>query len=156
LVALWREGLLAQAVLAGQTRGYRHHPQLRRFSEASAPRRRLAGYLRVVHGEAVRRGYHFDGTKLGRGGALEPLPVTDGQLAYEWRHLARKLRRRAPAWLRQLGRAVAVDPHPHFRVVAGGVADWEVVGSPPDKARVSTTGKRAGRGSRATKAARLG
>ncbi len=31
LVALWREALLAQAVLAGRTRGYRHHPQLARF-----------------------------------------------------------------------------------------------------------------------------
>ena len=28
LVACWRESLLAQAVLAGRTRGYRHHPQL--------------------------------------------------------------------------------------------------------------------------------
>ncbi len=27
LVALWREGLLARAVLRGRTRGYRHHPQ---------------------------------------------------------------------------------------------------------------------------------
>ncbi len=28
LVALWREALLAQAVLRGRTVGYRHHPQL--------------------------------------------------------------------------------------------------------------------------------
>jgi len=28
LVALWREGLLARAVLRGRTRGYRRHPQL--------------------------------------------------------------------------------------------------------------------------------
>ena len=28
LVALWREALLAKAVLRGETRGYRHHPQL--------------------------------------------------------------------------------------------------------------------------------
>jgi hypothetical protein len=28
LVALWREALLAQAVLRGKTRGYKHHPQL--------------------------------------------------------------------------------------------------------------------------------
>ena len=33
LVALWRESLLAQAVLAGRTRGYRSHPQLERFRE---------------------------------------------------------------------------------------------------------------------------
>jgi hypothetical protein len=31
LVALWREALLAQKVLQGATRGYRHHPQLARF-----------------------------------------------------------------------------------------------------------------------------
>ena len=31
LVALWRESLLAQKVLKGETKGYRHHPQLRRF-----------------------------------------------------------------------------------------------------------------------------
>jgi hypothetical protein len=30
LVALWREALLAQAVLAGRTRGYTRHPQLAR------------------------------------------------------------------------------------------------------------------------------
>lgn len=28
LLAVWREGLLAHAVLSGQTRGYTHHPQL--------------------------------------------------------------------------------------------------------------------------------
>jgi hypothetical protein len=31
LVALWRESLLAQKVLAGKTEGYRSHPQLERF-----------------------------------------------------------------------------------------------------------------------------
>ena len=31
LVALWRETLLAQKVLLGETRGYRNHPQLKRF-----------------------------------------------------------------------------------------------------------------------------
>ncbi len=31
LVALWREALLAQKVLRGLTRGYKHHPQLARF-----------------------------------------------------------------------------------------------------------------------------
>nr|WP_243687290.1 pyrimidine dimer DNA glycosylase/endonuclease V [Methanobacterium formicicum] len=31
LVALWREGLLARAVLKGKTKGYTNHPQLIRF-----------------------------------------------------------------------------------------------------------------------------
>src|SRR5438477_2394841 len=37
LVALWREALLAQAVLLGRTRGYTRHPQLQRFRSAPDP-----------------------------------------------------------------------------------------------------------------------
>ena len=37
LVALWREALLARAVLRGKTRGYRHHPQLHRFRASATP-----------------------------------------------------------------------------------------------------------------------
>ena len=45
LVALWREALLAQAVLRGETRGYRHHPQLARFDDVGA----IAQYLSLIH-----------------------------------------------------------------------------------------------------------
>ncbi|MHB1241588.1 MAG: pyrimidine dimer DNA glycosylase/endonuclease V [Gammaproteobacteria bacterium] len=127
LVALWREGLLAQAVLAGRTRGYRHHPQLTRFLRTSAPRKYIAEYLRLVQREAARRGYRFDRTKIGRGGAVEPLKVTRGQIQYEWGHLTHKLATRAPAWLEQIGPVARVQPHPLFKVVAGRVAEWEVV-----------------------------
>jgi hypothetical protein len=41
LVALWREGLLAQKVLAGLTKGYRHHPQLTRFYMRKVRLRRI-------------------------------------------------------------------------------------------------------------------
>ena len=37
LTACWREGLLAQAVLAGRTKGYRHHSQLERFRAQPDP-----------------------------------------------------------------------------------------------------------------------
>ncbi len=46
LVALWREALLAQRVLAGSTRGYRNHPQLVRFRQAAEPFGAIASYLR--------------------------------------------------------------------------------------------------------------
>jgi pyrimidine dimer DNA glycosylase len=60
LVAQWREGLLAQAVLLGRTKGYRHHPQLDRFRAAHAQAAACIGaYLRIVHAEAVSRGYAF-------------------------------------------------------------------------------------------------
>ena len=47
LVALWREALLAQKVLRGETRGYKHHPQLVRFAETENPPAALATYLKT-------------------------------------------------------------------------------------------------------------
>jgi len=125
LVALWREALLAQAVLRGETKGYRHHPQLKRFRAAASPVVSIAAYLRAVRAEAQRRGYRFDGKKIARARGARRLAVTRGQLDYEWTHLRAKLRSRSPAWLAALGPRPA--PHPLFRVVRGGVADWEVV-----------------------------
>ena len=127
LVALWREALLAQAVLAGQTRGYKHHPQLARFQQTSAPLQHMAAYLQEVYAEAVRRGYHFDETKISPSGNVEQMAVTKGQIAYEWQHLNNKLNARSPAWLARIGVLRQPQTHPLFRVVAGGVAEWEVV-----------------------------
>lgn len=125
LVALWREGLLAQAVLAGKTRGYKSHPQLARFLRSKHPREFIAFYLRAVHAEAVRRGYHFNAAKIERRATVGRLPVARGQLAYEWRHLSDKLKARSPRWLERLGPVKRFDPHPSFRAVAGGVESWE-------------------------------
>jgi hypothetical protein len=126
LVALWREGLLAQAVLAGKTRGYRRHPQLLRFSQSPAPRRHIATYLQHVCDEATRRGYKFDEKKIGRGGMAEPLRVTRGQMKFERAHLERKLKVRDPVRLKALIAVNRLAPHPLFRVVAGKVAAWEI------------------------------
>ena len=124
-MALWREALLAQAVLAGRTEGYRRHPQLRRFQEAPAPGSCLAAYLRAVHAEACLRGYRFDASRIGPETPVPPLAVTTGQLDYEWCHLARKLEARAPSWLAGVA-CLRPEPHPLFIVEPGGVAPWEV------------------------------
>jgi hypothetical protein len=94
LVALWREALLAQKVLRGETKGYRRHPQLLRFSQTANPSASLAAYLVAVHAEATQRGYHFDISKIGSVRARGQVFETRGQLLYEWRHLQRKLKLR--------------------------------------------------------------
>ena len=129
LVAAWREGLLARAVLAGRTRGYRRHPQLERFRAASAPIAAINAYLATIFREAQVRGYRFDGRKLGRSGRWARLPATRGQLLHEWAHLLAKLRRRAPLRFRALRRIRAPEANPMFVVRAGPVAPWEK--SPP-------------------------
>lgn len=126
LVALWREALLAQAVLLGRTRGYRQHPQLQRFRTAADPVACIAGYLHGVAEEATSRGYSFNPARISAsGGPVRPIPETRGQLLYEWEHLGRKLRRRSPAWYRDQVAGAQPKPHPLFRIVAGGVRDWE-------------------------------
>jgi hypothetical protein len=127
LTAVWREALLAQAVLRGRTRGYKHHPQLQRFAESGAPRAAIARYLRALQAEARVRGYRFDASKIGRGGRIKSLPVTQGQLNYEWHHLQRKLRMRSPAWLRRWPVISVPHAHPMFRVLRGGIASWEII-----------------------------
>lgn len=124
-MALWREGLLARAVLKGETRGYRRHPQLERFRSHAAPRAAINTYLRVVAGEAAARGYSFDVRKLGpRRRGLE-LTTTRGQLRYEWQHLLRKLAKRNPRLYERWRREEAPEAHPLFRVVRGEVEPWE-------------------------------
>lgn len=126
LVALWREALLAQAVLSGQTRGYVNHPQLVRFRDTPSPVESIAFYLRVVHGEATRRGFRFDATKIAAPECADLILVTSGQLDYEWAHLKEKLRARSPSWLTGIQSVSRPDPHPLFRIVPGAVEEWEV------------------------------
>ena len=125
LVALWREALLAQAVLSGKTRGYRRHPQLERFRASANPAALIAEYLRDVYAESSERGFRFDASKIGRSRTSAQLDVTSGQLEYEWRHLMNKLETRAPVRHEKYLTENAPLPHPLFRVTPGGIADWE-------------------------------
>ena len=127
LVALWREALLAQKVLRGQTRGYRYHPQLLRFAGQPNPPAALAAYLKAVHNEAVERNYKFNVTKIGRRKSGGKISETRGQLLYEWQHLKRKLKKRDPKRLRDLASVKIPAPHPLFKIVPGKVRDWEKV-----------------------------
>ena len=125
LVALWREALLARKVLRGETRGYRHHPQLQRFRESTAPLAAIDAYLAAVHAEATARGYAFDPSKFDAGASATVIPVARGQLAHEWLHLMRKLETRNPELHARWHDLQRPQAHPSFRIVAGGVADWE-------------------------------
>src|SRR6185312_7286226 len=122
-----REGLLAQAVINGRTRGYTRHPQLSRFLELENPGAQIAAYLRAVHAEATRRNYNFDSSKLGAPEEAKQLLVTRGQLDYEWLHLCRKRATRAPSWREELGNVQNPRPHPMFDVIDGGIASCEIV-----------------------------
>ena len=127
LVALWREALLAQKVLAGATKGYRRHPQLDRFRQSNHPVRAIASYLWTVADEAEERGYHFDVSKIAMRRGRVTILVTRGQLAYELTHLKRKLRKRDPERLQLVNGRKHVKINSTFQAVDGPIASWERV-----------------------------
>lgn len=124
LVAGWRETLLAQAVLAGRTKGYRNHPQLQRFAELADPLPALSAYLHGIRDEATARGYRFDGSRILEAPDPTAIPVTTGQLAFELAHLRAKVAVRQPEWL---PRVDVARPHPVFVEVPGEIEQWERV-----------------------------
>ena len=121
LVAVWREGLLAQSVLLKgeytecpnckiktfeKTHGncvtctkkhkvktaYYNHPQLERFKNEDIGV--LGYYLSIIWHEAKDRGYNFDITKIPEMVSTKQLTVTQGQLLFEFNHLQKKLDQR--------------------------------------------------------------
>lgn len=119
LVALWREALLARAVLTGRTRGYRHHPQLTRFLTASDPLAAINAYLVGIANEARVRGYDFDRRKI-RGRRTHPkIAETRAQLLDEWDHLLKKLETRSPDLARLWQAVPQPGTHGLFSLVDG-------------------------------------
>jgi hypothetical protein len=135
LVACWREGLLAQKVLMGETKGYKNHPQLNRFKNFDKPVYVLGLYLLYIYIESQLRGYSFDGTKINIPSFLPEnhvplLNVTKGQMRYEFKHLQTKLQQRDVIKWNKNGKACYlndIEPHPLFKVVEGGIELWEKV-----------------------------
>jgi hypothetical protein len=128
LVALWRETLLARAVLLGNTKGYTNHPQLLRFRYGEEPVKLIDTYLWAVHQEGVVRGYNLDPAKIGPNRfTVAQVPVTEGQLRYEWQHLRAKLLVRCPEWCERTGEVDLPDTHPLFYAIPGTVEVWEKI-----------------------------
>lgn len=125
LVARWREGLLARAVLRGATRGYRRHPQRERFSARWDPVAVVDCDASRVVGESRQRGYAFDASKITYSKWLHgSVPFTAGQIEHEWAHLLGKRKARDPfRWRAPRRRQPTHDGCLH--VVPGPIADWE-------------------------------
>lgn len=127
LVALWRETLLAKNVLEGKTKGYKNHPQLIRFKEMENPVEAIHQYLAEIWEEADKRGYKFDKTKINWEFVPQNIKVNDGQMAYEFKHLLRKLEIRDTSQFYKLKDLEQMDPAEIFTVIPGEIEKWEIV-----------------------------
>lgn len=126
LVALWREGLLAQKVLKGETRGYINHLQLNRFKSKRDPIGAIGRYLYFIHKESMQRGYSFNLEKIDNIKSRTKMAVNSGQVDYERLHLLAKLKSRDRSLYSKVRIIKKLDVHPFFQVVKGNIEDWEV------------------------------
>jgi Pyrimidine dimer DNA glycosylase len=127
LTAAWREGLLAQKVLTGTTKGYRNHPQLRRFRAAGDGRAMDAlpddggGGAHVAPAPGLDPGRHVPGT------TVEVVPdVGAGAAISTYLHaVVDEAARRGYAFDRSLVLGAA-DPDLRLEVTDGQLAyEWE-------------------------------
>lgn len=161
LVASWREALLAQKVLMGETKGYTKHPQLQRFRSHKIKSKdvynvqnerddlmAIGAFLNGIFNESKNRSYKFDEEKIKWPFDLKSedrIPVKHGQLQYEFSWLLSKLKERDPNQFDLLSKQikkegeyyVGLEPHPCFMVIEGdmNIESWEkiTVGKSPAK-----------------------
>lgn len=127
LVALWREALLAKKVMEGKTLGYKNHLQLNRFKTTKNAINCINQYLSVIYYEAIRRGYCFDKMKIDWNFKPVKLPVSDGQVKYETKHLLNKLKVKDKRKYRELIIKKEILTHLLFEKTEGEIEDWEVI-----------------------------
>ena len=127
LVALWRESLLAKAVLNGFTKGYKNHPQLFRFKSYSKPLQAINTYLFYIKQEADNRGYSFSNSKLDNTLVDKSLrlKVSQAQLDYELLLLKSKLRTRSLTIYEKLRGIDRGKPNELFIAFEGIIEPWE-------------------------------
>lgn len=129
LVALWREGLLAQNVLLGNTKGYKNHPQLERFKNQKNPTQAMANYLHLICDEADNRGYNFTRSKICHSfsNSQDKIYVTSGQIKHEWQHFLNKIKTRDATRFKISSTIEEPEAHKLFIITEGPVEAWEVV-----------------------------
>lgn len=123
--AVWREGLLAQKVLRGLTKGYKNHSQLVRFKEQRDPVEAICTYLHYIVDDAERRGYNYNRDLIVRPRTDLIMKVTTGQFYFEIEHLRKKLEVRSPVDFETLEELHSLSVHPMFRLIEGEVSSWE-------------------------------
>jgi hypothetical protein len=126
LGAQWREGLLAQKVVQGKTKGWRNHPQLNRFKEHSKPLESVGFYLNEIYKESMNRGYKYNHNKIIKPVEnVEEIKITIGQIEYEFNLLQERLEKREPNKYKENLQVKEIIPHPLFTKVDGLPEYWE-------------------------------
>ena len=127
LVAAWREGLLAQKVLEGKTKGYKHHPQLIRFLKTQNPLAHIGCYLFDLVIEANKRRYRFDESKIKMPckQGKSSIGVNSEQIEYEFSLLKTKIKERDSVKYEEICTESIIKLNRAFTKRKGSIEEWE-------------------------------
>jgi len=138
LCACWRESLLAKQVLQKKTEAYKNHPQLLRFKQKTDKINCINIYLLELYKEAKKRNYSFNFNKIFNKNNANAnfyktfMTVTNSQLAYEFKHLQKKLERRDVNKYQQNNELFIyadgkIKANPIFHIIKGDIESWEKI-----------------------------
>lgn len=117
LIALWREGLLAQKALSGELDIQLNNQVWQRFKTSENPLKAIGSYLSFIASEGARRGYKFGHEKI-----IYPnfddndFEVRPQDLIFEMKHLRDKLKLRDKEKWHEANQVEVVEPNPAFRL----------------------------------------
>lgn len=117
---------------------YRHHPQVKRFSQLARPIPAIVEYLKWVWVEGRARGYRFNqDLVVETTNQFTRFYVSEAQLAYEYDLIGDKILSRDTEWYMMAYENLnfdEIEPHPLYTVephtvssdkAAGEIASWE-------------------------------
>ena len=128
LVALWKESIQAINVIKNKA-GYFNHSGLTRFKKTGQPLNALAEYLRPIYKHATENcHYNFNKELIPDLYYKEKIPVTKGQIEYEFDfYLGKLYNRKKKSLLKKLANIDINDIkiHPLFYLIEGQIENWE-------------------------------
>ncbi len=77
-----------------KTKGYKNHPEIRRFKSYKNPIEAINSYLTYIWLEAERRNFNFNASKIKILKLEKIIPITTEELRFEFEHLIHKLKAR--------------------------------------------------------------
>ncbi|MEM0371866.1 MAG: hypothetical protein QXW05_05470 [Ignisphaera sp.] len=98
-----------------------------RFKQSQNPLLSIGTYLYYVYLEGVNRGYRFNLNKIKvyNTSITGFIPITSGQIRYEYKLLLYKLSSRDPQWRKQIECIERIDVNPVFYIIEGSISEWE-------------------------------
>lgn len=127
LLAVWREWLLAKHVLEWKTKWYKNHPQLIRFKIYENSIGWINNYLSHILLESKNRWYKFDWSKVKFNKDQRIINVTKWQIAFEFKHLLKKLKSRTPIKYKEIKDIKEIETHPTFKIIEWNIEKREII-----------------------------